>query len=75
MRGERREEFRDRYGDSGRDLVLYSGRRLCGLKLIELAEKASMDNYKAVTAAVARYEKRLKMDKAQQRLVKRVCQL
>jgi hypothetical protein len=75
LRGERWEEFRDRYGDGGRELVLYLGRRLCGLKLSELGRKIGMNNYKAVAAAVARYERRLKANKAEQRLVRRACKL
>ena len=75
LRGERWDEFRDRYGDSGRELVLYLGRRVCGLRLSELGEKAGMDNYKAVAAAIARYERRLKTNKAEQRLVSRAGKL
>lgn len=30
--------FRDRYGDWGRDLALYLGRKVAGLKLAELGE-------------------------------------
>jgi hypothetical protein len=55
--------------------VLYLGRRLCGLKLSELGRRIGMNNYKAVAAAVARYERRLKANKAEQRLVRRVCKL
>jgi hypothetical protein len=36
--GSKGPEFRDRYGDWGRDLVLYLGRKDCGLKLRELGE-------------------------------------
>ena len=45
VKGERWVEFRDRHGDSGRDLVLYLGRRRCGLKLQELAGAAGMTDY------------------------------
>ncbi len=72
VRGEKWTEFRDRYGDSGRDLVLYLGRWECGLRLNELAQAAGMDGYKAVAAAIRRYGSRLKADKAEQRLLRQV---
>src|SRR5881394_3727645 len=31
VKGEKWDEFRDRHGDRGRDMVLYLGRRVCGL--------------------------------------------
>jgi hypothetical protein len=40
IKGEAWAAFRDRYGDWGRDLVLYLGRKECGLKLHELGEAA-----------------------------------
>ena len=46
VKGEKWVEFRDRHGDRGRDLVLYLGRRLCGLKLKELAAAVGLPNYK-----------------------------
>jgi hypothetical protein len=33
VKGRKWAEFRDPYGDSGRDMALFWGRRLCGLKL------------------------------------------
>ena len=52
------EQFRDRYGDSGRDLVLWLGRKRCGLKLQDLAEAAGGLDYTSVSLAVKRFEKR-----------------
>jgi REP element-mobilizing transposase RayT len=75
LRGERWAQFRDRYGDRGRELVLYLGQRVCGLKLSEVGQAAGMDNYKAVAAAIRRYEERLKTDKAEQKWVRQACQL
>ena len=46
VKGEKWDEFRDRHGDRGRDLVLYLGRPLCGLKLKELAAAVGLPNYK-----------------------------
>jgi hypothetical protein len=39
VKGRKWAEFRDEHGDSGRDLALYLGRRVCGLKLLELGKK------------------------------------
>jgi hypothetical protein len=39
---------RDRHGDSGRDLVLYLGRPVCGSKLKDLAEVAGLKDYRSV---------------------------
>ena len=75
VKGESWADFRDRHGDSGRDLVLYLGRRVCGLKLKELAQAASLRDYSAVTLAVKRFEKRLGRNQADQAQLKRVCQL
>ena len=63
------EQFRDRYGDSGRDLVLWLGRKRCGLKLIGLAQRVGGLDYTSVSLAVKRFEKRRLRDKSLQRLV------
>ena len=57
------EAFRDRYGDSGRDLVFWFGRKRCGLKLSNLAQKAGGLDYTAVSLAVKRFEERRLRDK------------
>lgn len=67
--------FRDRHGDSGRDLVLYLGRRVCGLKLKELAVVAGMRDYSAVALAVKRYERRLEQKGEEKKQLRRVCHL
>jgi REP element-mobilizing transposase RayT len=70
------EAFRDRHGDSGRDLVLYLGRRVCGLKLKDLAEVAGMRDYSAVGLAVKRYEERLqRAGREERKQLERVCKL
>jgi hypothetical protein len=68
-------ELRDRYGDDGRDLVLYLGRRVCGLKLGELAAAAGMNHYSAVSVAIRRYERQLPRSKSGRTLLNRVCQM
>jgi putative transposase len=74
-KGQRWMEFRDRYGDGGRDLVLYIGRRICGLKLQELAMVAGMNDYSAVSIAIRRFETQLRRSKSEQEQLKQICQL
>jgi len=66
---------RERHADRGRDLVLYLGRRLCGLKLRELAEAVGLRNYAVVATNTKRYEQRLPSDSQEQARVKKVSQL
>ena len=75
IRGQPWTEFRDRHGDNGRDLVLYVGRRVCGLKLRELAVAAGMNDYSAVSIAIRRFEKQLRRHKSQREQLKQVCHL
>ena len=58
MKGESWSSFRDRYGDWGRDLALWAGRRFCGMKLAELSEKAKGIGNSAVTLAVQRLQEK-----------------
>jgi REP element-mobilizing transposase RayT len=74
LKGEKWEEFRDRYGDWGRDLVLYLGRKACGLKLKELGVAAGGIDYVSVSAAVRRFEMRLGKDAALARALSRARQ-
>ena len=64
LKSEPWETFRDRYGDWGRDLALYLGRKVCGLKLKELGETAGGLDYVGVSMAVRRFESRLRQDAA-----------
>jgi hypothetical protein len=57
--GEKGDEFRNRNGDSGRTV--------CGLKLLELAQAAGMQEYATVAMAVKRYGRRLRTDAGAQR--------
>ena len=72
VKGEPWEVFRDRYGDRGRDLVLYLGRRECGLTLQELAQAVGLEGYKTAATAIRRYEKWLQASKAERALLARV---
>ncbi len=65
-------EFRDEYGDTGRDMVLYLGRRLCGLKLAELAQAVELRNYGVVATNASRYERRLERDRVEKARMKQV---
>ena len=53
-KGERWMEFRDRYGDWGRDVALWLGRTAGRMRLQELAGKVGGVDYTAVSAAVGR---------------------
>ena len=75
VKGEKWEAFRERHADRGRDLVLYLGRRLCGMKLAALAETAGLKNYAVVATNARRYERRLERDKAEASKVRKVLQL
>ncbi|MBU6400526.1 MAG: transposase [Verrucomicrobia bacterium] len=59
VKGARWDAFRDRHGDPGRDLVLYLGRKACGLKLDDLAQRVGLREYAAVAVAVKRFTVRL----------------
>ena len=52
IKGEKWEDFRERYGDWGRDVVLYVGRKGCGLSLRRLGEAVGGMDYAAVSAAI-----------------------
>ncbi len=75
VKGEKWDEFRDRHGDRGRDLVLYLGRRLCGLKLKELAAAVGLPNYSVVATNTKRYKQRLQSDRTEQAQMKAVAHL
>jgi putative transposase len=75
VKGERWEEFRDRHGDHGRDLALYLGRRLGGVKLDELAAAVGAGEYAAVAMAIRRYEKLMEKDRVERGLANRATQM
>jgi REP element-mobilizing transposase RayT len=62
-RGEPWEAWRDRYGDWGRDAVLYLGRKRCGMSLRELGEAAGGIDYRSVSSALRKFQERLARDK------------
>ena len=72
IKGEKWNEFRDRYGDWGRDMVLWAGRRYGGMTLKTLGEKAGGMDYVAVALAVRRLEVQAKRNKSLRRLMTRL---
>ena len=71
IKGEPWARFRDRYGDWGRELVLYLGRKQCGLRLKALGEAVGGVDYAAVSVGIKRFEQRLAKESGLQRLVQR----
>jgi putative transposase len=68
-------EFRDRHGDGGRDLALYVGQRVCGMKLRELAAATGMTEYSAASIAIRRFEGRLKRSRFDRDQLKQLYQM
>jgi hypothetical protein len=64
IKGEAWQEFRDRYGDWGRDLALWAGRQYGGMTLRELGGEVGGADYTAVAMAVRRLEARSRRDKS-----------
>lgn len=62
VKGESWNEFKDRRGDSGRDIVLSIARSSCGLTLRELGERAEM-SLDAVSKAASRVNRRMAVEK------------
>jgi len=56
LKGEKCEMFMGSHGDWGRPLVLWLGRRFCGLTLRELGELAGGMDYAAVSVMLKRFE-------------------
>jgi hypothetical protein len=59
VKGQGWHEFRDRYGDWGRDLAMHVARQNCGIGLKELAEQAGGLDYISVATALRRFRGRL----------------
>ncbi len=75
VKGRKWADFRDQYGDGGRDLVLYLGKRLCGLKLKELGDAVGLRNYGVVSTSVRRYELGLPSHPAERKTLKQVLEM
>ena len=64
IKGEPWEQFRDRYGDWGRDMVVYVARRHGGLRLRELANAMGGLDYGSAAMASKRFGQRLLTDRS-----------
>jgi hypothetical protein len=73
--GERWEQFAERHGDYGRNMVLCMARENTGLTLRELGEAAGGMDYAAVGEAVRRLRKRLKEDRSIRKAYKHAVQI
>jgi putative transposase len=62
IKGEKWESFADRYGDWGRDLGIWLGRRHGAMRLKELAREAGLGNYRSIGTVVKHFERRLSED-------------
>jgi len=67
VKGESWDDFRERRGDSGRDIVLSIARSSCGLTLRELGKRADM-SLDAVSKAASRVNRRMAVDKELKKL-------
>jgi hypothetical protein len=72
LKGESWLAFRDRYGDWGRDAVLWAGRKYGGMTLKELGAAAGGMDYVAVAAAVRRMAERSRSQARLRSVLKRV---
>jgi REP element-mobilizing transposase RayT len=68
VRGERWEQFRDRHGDYGRDLVMHLGRRKGGLGIRTLADVAGIE-YMSAATAIRRFSERAEDDPTIRKLI------
>lgn len=61
-KGERLEDFRDRHGDWGRDLVLWLARWTTAMTLSQIGKQVGGMDYAAVGIAIRRFESRCRRD-------------
>ena len=66
------DDFRDKRGDPGRDVVLWAARRYGGVPLRELGHRAGGMDYSAVAVYVLRLLRRSQKDRSLRRLMKHV---
>jgi len=72
VKGEKWAEFRDRYGDWGRDVVMHLGRRVSGMKLGELGSAVGGIDYVTVSNGVRRLERKMEGNPQLRRFVEKV---
>ncbi len=71
-KGEKWMQFRDRYGDWGRDAALWLGRRCGRLKLADLGRLAGGIGEQVVSRAVREFDKKHAQDPTLQRDIARI---
>jgi len=72
VKGEKWESFRDRYGDWGRNLILWAGRTYGGLSLLELGRLCGGVDYSAVAMGIKRLDLNAKNDRKLKAAMKQV---
>ncbi|HVM62407.1 MAG TPA: hypothetical protein VMV72_16220, partial [Verrucomicrobiae bacterium] len=72
LKGEPWEQFRDRYGDWGRDMVLWVARRHGGLRLRDLTEATGGLDYGSIAMANKRFGKRLETNRSLRQLYEEI---
>ena len=75
VRGEKWEDFVDRHGDPGRDLVMYILRERSGQSMDAVAESCGVGRRGTATLAIGRFEQRLRRDKTLRKLTDSVAKL
>ena len=74
-RGEKRESWLRKHGDTGKWTVLWLARRYCGRTLSELGQELGGMDYAAVSMGLRRFEDRLSTDRTLRKEVKVSTQL
>jgi len=72
LKGEQWKDYADRYGDWGRELAMYLGRRWGRMRLREIGAAVGGTDYAAVSAAVVRFGRRLQHDRFLQKELAKV---
>jgi len=75
IKGEPWPAFAERYGDWGRDLGLWLGRRHGAMTLKELAQEAGLSNYRGVATVINNFERRLREDPSIERVARQAVKL
>jgi hypothetical protein len=75
VKGRKWVDLRNQYDDTGRDLALDMGRRLCGLKLSDLARLVDLRNYGVMAIHAQRYEWRLERNITERMRMKQLLKL
>ena len=70
VKGERREQFATRHGDSGAAMVMWLARRCTGLTLKEIGQAVNGKDYAAVHMAIKRLESRAAEDRLLRRTMR-----